>query len=120
MLSARGEMHACPRFVNPGGGAPVNTRTVGLQILKRGGTLAHSLHAAPSTCAGCAWLRSCGGGCTLSGQHGDTGTVPLPDEHCPSYTAQHEAIIDTLLPSLLSGRIPLDGALSGARVVARG
>ncbi|MET7424301.1 radical SAM protein [Dactylosporangium sp. NPDC005555] len=117
VLSARGEVHACPRFVTPGQGARVDGRTVGLQILKRAGTLDHALHTAPETCGGCPWLRSCGGGCTLSGQHGDSGVVPLPDEHCASYTAQHEEIVAKLLPALVSGRIPLDGPLTGAKVV---
>jgi hypothetical protein len=72
-----------------------------------------ALHHAPETCAVCPWRRSCGGGCTLSG---DPTTTPLPDAHCPSYIAQHEAIVDYLLPALISGALPLDGPLAGARI----
>lgn len=119
VLSARGELHACPRFVDPGSGLTVDRRTVGLQITSRAGLLAQSLHAAPASCAGCPWLASCGGGCTLSGQPGLTGTAPLPDEHCPSYVAQHEEITGRLLPALLAGTVPLTGPLAGARIRAQ-
>lgn len=113
VLSARGEMHACPRFVGPGQGHRVTPQTVELVLKRKIDLVDDALRRAPETCAGCPWRRSCGGGCTLSG---DSTTTPLPDAHCPSYIAQHEAIVDHLLPALISGSLPLDGPLAGARI----
>ncbi|MFD3458324.1 radical SAM protein [Nocardia fluminea] len=113
VLSARGEVHACPRFVEPGQGHRVTAQTVDLVLHRKIDLMDDALHAPPVTCAGCPWLRSCGGGCTLSG---DPGSTPLPDAHCASYTAQHEAIVDHLLPALIAGRLPIDGPLAGARI----
>ncbi|WP_370500201.1 radical SAM protein [Mycolicibacterium sp. jd] len=113
VLSARGEMHACPRFVEPGQGHRVTPQTVQLVLQRKIDLVDDALHQAPETCGGCPWLRSCGGGCTLSG---DPASTPLPDAHCPSYIAQHEAIVDHLLPALISGKLPMDGPLAGARV----
>lgn len=116
VLSARGELHACPRFVEPGHGQPVKPQTVDLLLAEGRPLLDEGLREAPASCASCPWLRSCGGGCTLSGQANDLGLVPLPDEHCPSYMAQHAAIVKHLIPALLTGQVPLDGPLAGARI----
>ncbi|MEV6072041.1 radical SAM protein [Nocardia sp. NPDC052001] len=113
VLSARGELHACPRFVEPGSGHRVTPQTVELVLQRKIDLVDDDLHQKPTTCAGCPWLRSCGGGCTLSGNPTST---PLPDAHCESYVAQHEAIVDYLLPALISGRLPIDGPLAGARI----
>ncbi|MFC3963108.1 radical SAM protein [Nocardia jiangsuensis] len=113
VLSARGEVHACPRFVEPGAGHRVTPQTVDLVLQRKIELVDEGLHQKPATCAGCPWLRSCGGGCTLSG---DPESTPLPDPHCVSYMAQHEAIVDNLLPALISGRLPIDGPLAGARL----
>ncbi|GAA1904262.1 radical SAM additional 4Fe4S-binding SPASM domain-containing protein [Williamsia serinedens] len=113
VLSARGELHACPRFVEPGKGRLATPKTVELVLQRKIDLVGDELHRQPETCKGCPWLRSCGGGCTLSG---DPDFTPLPDPHCASYMAQHEALVDHILPELISGRLPIDGPLAGGRI----
>lgn len=119
VLSAHGELHSCPRFVEPGRGKAVTPGSVSLELTGRP-LLADELRSTPASCAGCPWLRTCGGGCTLSGHEDDTARAPLPDQHCMSYDAQHQALVGSVLPALFEGRIPFDMALAGARLVDDG
>lgn len=118
VLSARGEVHACPRYVEPGRGVKAPPQDLPRLLAPGRNLLDAGLREIPRTCRGCPWLRTCGGGCALSGQDDDTGRVPRPDEHCLSYQAQHEALVEHVLPALLAGSLHMDAAAAGARVVA--
>lgn len=115
VVGAQGEVHACPRFVSE------EPRPL-LQIGRREGgdvklpdLLPASLRTPPSTCDGCSWLGSCGGGCTLAGQ-GAERSVPLPDPQCTSYLDTHAALFDTIISSFVSGRHQGSAAFNGAQV----
>jgi radical SAM protein with 4Fe4S-binding SPASM domain len=128
VVSADGGLHACPRFVSaPSGGPPL------LQISRRpaesglgpdGGRaradllladlLPAALRTPPASCAGCSWLGSCGGGCTLAGQ-GGSRAIPLPDPSCSGHLATHAALFSTVIPAFLAGRHRGSQAFNGAR-----
>lgn len=109
-----GTVHACPRFVSSGKGAGIPISMGRRQsVLPASPLLADGLRKPPLSCGGCAWLASCGGGCTLVGQDGGS-SVPLPDPHCSTYTVIHEWISDRL-PAMIVGRHRHSPALGGAR-----
>ncbi len=125
VVGSDGGVHACPRFV-----ADSSTPLVGEVEQRRllpltsvaarplPDLLPGSLRAAPDSCVGCSWLGSCGGGCTLIGQHGTGDLVPMPDPHCVAYMAIHDTLFATVIPSFLAGRHATSPAFNGARVEA--
>ncbi len=125
VVGSDGGVHACPRFV-----ADSSTPLVGEVEQRRllpltsvaarplPDLLPGALRAAPDSCAGCSWLGSCGGGCTLIGQHGTGDLVPMPDPHCVAYMAIHDTLFATVIPSFLAGRHATSTAFNGARVEA--
>jgi len=127
VIGADGGVHACPRFVSGGPRLAADGRqllplTVGkpasaARVSALPDLLPPVLRAAPESCAGCSWLGSCGGGCTLVGQRGGELT-PMPDPHCAAYMAIHEALFAGLVPSFLAGRHATSTAFNGARVEA--
>lgn len=125
VVGSTGSVHACPRFVAD----PPTSIGAGRQpLLALGPTrtalaagplpdlLPAGLRTAPESCAGCPWLGSCGGGCTLISQRGHAEPVPLPDPHCVAYVAIHEALFATAIPSFLAGRHATSPTFNGARV----
>jgi uncharacterized protein len=109
VVDRHGNQHACPRYVTD---TTVHGLTIGTRPPKPSGEsyalgalLDPGLRTAPTTCEGCGWLRSCGGGCTLAGQDGDR-TVPRPDPHCHAYDAIHRELTRLVLPKLLDGAWP--------------
>lgn len=102
VVASDGEVFACPRFVTGGTGFRPDGR-LSLPLL-----LADSLRTAPQSCAGCPWLRSCGGGCTLSGHDGTGGTEPLPDPQCTAYQVMHEVLMERVIAPAALGA---DGGL---------
>lgn len=97
VVDRHGERHGCPRFVNGSASAEL------LQIGRARRSSFHidpALRRPPPSCDGCAWLRSCGGGCTLAGGVAD---APLPDPHCLAHDAVHEALLRDVVPQLLEG-----------------
>ncbi|GLY50573.1 radical SAM protein [Lentzea sp. NBRC 102530] len=104
VVASDGEVFACPRFVTGGTGFRPPGR-LSLPLL-----LADSLRAVPESCAGCPWLRSCGGGCTLSGHDGTRGTVPLPDPQCTAYQVMHEVLLRQVIAPAALGA---DGLVNG-------
>lgn len=130
VVDSAGGTHACPRFVTtdvPAKPRPVGT-AVALQITNRlsaapapvspmlDDLLPASLRTPPPTCAGCPWLASCGGGCTLVGLDPSRPAVPQPDPHCLAYDAMHHEILTRLIPAYLEGRHRTAPAFNGARV----
>jgi radical SAM protein with 4Fe4S-binding SPASM domain len=124
-VSADGGLHACPRFVAGTGDRTADGRPL-LQITRPSADsppaaglalpdlLPLALRMPPPTCAGCSWLGSCGGGCTLAGQ-GTSRAAALPDPHCTSYMAIHAALFGTVISSYLAGRHRGSQAFNGAR-----
>jgi uncharacterized protein len=120
VVGADGGVHACPRFVADGSPVPAGSRRqLAITPVRPGAAaplpdlLPAGLRAAPSSCAGCSWLGSCGGGCTLIAQ-GASATVPMPDPHCVAYMAMHETLFATVIPSFLAGRHRESTAFNGA------
>jgi radical SAM protein with 4Fe4S-binding SPASM domain len=123
VVASDGGIHACPRFVSDKPAytdagrrrllpiTPIASASQPLPDL-----LPEGLRKAPGSCAGCAWLGSCGGGCTLVAQGGSVEPVPLPDPHCVAYMAIHEALFATVIPSFLAGRHSISSAFNGAQV----
>ena len=115
-------MHACPRFVHPGAGRSTATPvTLGRKVSRSAeielpDLLDPSLREAPSTCAGCSWLASCGGGCTLISQQGLDDVVPQTDPHCDTHMLVHDRLFDRVIPSFLAGRHRGAKAFNGATV----
>ena len=123
VVGSDGSVHACPRFVaeSPASADGRQRRLLPLTPLAARplpDLLPRELRAAPDSCAGCSWLGSCGGGCTLIGQHGTSSLVPMPDPHCVAHMAIHEALFATVIPSFLAGRHATSTAFNGARVEA--
>jgi uncharacterized protein len=127
VVGSDGNVHSCPRFVTDGPAPLVGAghrRRLPLTPVASPAArplpdlLPAELRAAPDSCAGCSWLGSCGGGCTLIGQRGTTELVPLPDPHCVAYMAIHEALFATVIPSFLAGRHATSTAFNGARIEA--
>lgn len=129
-----GRVHSCPRFIASGKGT--NDEAVGpvpVRLRRSGGSgpgrsavqaaprvvapvalLDDSLRAAPASCAGCPWLASCGGGCTLVGS--ETGSlVPEPDPHCLSYEVLHRWLLG-MMPDMIAGLAGNPSVLGGATV----
>lgn len=127
VVGSDGSVHACPRFVAEprasqgplpeAGHRPLLTLTP-VTARPLPDLLAAQLRAAPRSCAGCSWLGSCGGGCTLIGQDGSAAAVPMPDPHCVAYLAIHDALFGTVIPSFLAGRHATSTAFNGAHVEA--
>ncbi|HUC58943.1 MAG TPA: radical SAM protein [Streptosporangiaceae bacterium] len=126
VVAADGSVHSCPRFVS-GDRAQAGAATGDaghrrlLPITAVGPAmpgplpdlLPETLRAAPPSCAGCAWLGSCGGGCTLVAQSGSPA-VPMPDPHCVAYQAMHEELFATVITSFFAGRHRESTAFKGA------
>jgi radical SAM protein with 4Fe4S-binding SPASM domain len=128
VVGADGGVHACPRFVaGDSAVAPGSRRQLMLTAVRPTGAgplpdlLPAGLRAAPSSCAGCSWLGSCGGGCTLISQRGCL-EVPMPDPHCVAYQSIHETLFATVIPSFFAGRHQESTAFNGAttRTVSAG
>lgn len=123
VVDPSGQSHACPRFVE---GASATAAPI--QFLGRSGRqpaparpdlgdlLPASLRVPPPTCAGCPWLSSCGGGCTLSGHDPARPATPMPDTHCISYDATHRRIATRLVPAFLDGALRTATSFNGAAV----
>ncbi len=123
VVGSDGSVHACPRFVaeSPASADGRQRRLLPLTPLAARplpDLLPRELRAAPDSCAGCSWLGSCGGGCTLIGQLGTSSLVPMPDPHCVAHMAIHEALFATVIPSFLAGRHATSTAFNGARIEA--
>jgi uncharacterized protein len=127
VVAADGAVHACPRFVSGDAGAVDAQRRRLLPLTPNPAArpaplpdlLPAGLRAAPASCAGCSWLGTCGGGCTLIGQRGQAA-VPMPDPHCVAYQAMHEALVSTVIPSFFAGRHRESTAFNGAAPQAVG
>lgn len=125
VIDPNGQSHSCPRFVDeaPGPG-PV---PLSLSPTRRGGgpeatrpsledLLPSALRVPPADCAGCPWLSTCGGGCTLISHDPSQPAVPQPDPHCVSYDAVHRDLVRLLLPGYLGGAMREDPLFNGATV----
>lgn len=123
VVDPNGRSHACPRFVDGGVASRVpvelsskNGKGPANSVPDLSDLLDPNLRQPPKTCEGCAWLASCGGGCTLAGHEGATPSIPLPDPHCTSYDASHRVIASRLIPAFLDGRLAKATAFNGAVV----
>lgn len=114
-VDAKGGVHACPRFVDDPLAHVPPDGTGGLRkALPLIDLLAPTLRTTPTTCAGCPWLHSCGGGCTLGGGH---GAEPLPDPHCDAYDEIHRMLLTEVMPDLLAGAHQASRIRRGTSVV---
>jgi len=120
VVGADGGVHACPRFIADDSAVSAGSRRqLVLTPARPGGAaplpdlLPAGLRAAPPSCAGCSWLGSCGGGCTLIAQQG-SAAVPMPDPHCVAYQSMHETLFATVIPSFFAGRHSDSTAFNGA------
>ncbi|MGC4989809.1 radical SAM protein [Nocardia salmonicida] len=119
VIDPKGQVHACPRFVDE------TPEPVMLELVGFGGRrapvldnlLVDDLRRPPRDCAGCAWLSSCGGGCTLIGQRDGQLAVPRPDPHCSAYDITHRELLRGFIPAFLDGGHHESTAFNGARVV---
>lgn len=96
VLTADGGVHSCPRFVEPAAPlAAVEVRLRTKPTLKRD-LLEGELRHPHSSCDGCAWYRTCGGGCTLA------GGLSARDDNCDSYLALFDLLMRKVVPCLLA------------------
>jgi len=125
VVDPTGATHACPRFVDDAVPAGKSTM-VRLQPTRRGSAppvvrpslvdlLPAGLRAAPSTCGGCPWLSTCGGGCTLISHDPSQPAAPQPDPHCAAYDAVHRELVQRILPMYLSGAMQREPLFNGAK-----
>jgi radical SAM protein with 4Fe4S-binding SPASM domain len=109
VVDPKGGVHACPRYVETPR-SELSSSAGGRATLPLVDVLPPGLRAAPTSCAGCSWLHSCGGGCTLSG---GPDAIPMPDPHCVAYDEIHQTLIRRVLPRIL------DGSHSDCRLLER-
>ncbi len=123
VVDPKGGTHSCPRFVDE---VP-SERFIRLPLTVKerprpdlSDLLPESLRCPPTTCAGCEWLASCGGGCTLIGHDAAEPATPQPDPHCDAYDVMHRELLTQLIPAYLDGKHRQSYAFNGARVVSVG
>ena len=125
VVDPKGGTHSCPRFVADApskspGPIPITLTSRARVVPNLGNLLEDTLRQAPSDCSGCAWLSSCGGGCTLISHDDDQPGMPQPDPHCDAYDISHHELFTTMIPAYMDGQHRGAYAFNGAQVVTVG